>query len=341
LNLAPPGLAEQRDLASRPSMPVSLPELVSLPDRTDAYIQDRFPVRQHFIAALNLVRYQLGYSPLAEVVVGLDGWLFYNAGNFFHHMGARRLDPASLKAWAGRYTQQVEKMDARHASQFFLIAPEKPSIYPELLPPWLTVSDKNEIDDLLGAVPAAARERIVFPRAELLAEKQRQPVFGPYDTHWNGFGAYVAYKALMDRMYALRPEAGAPLPISAFEPSHLERSQLPHNLARMIGIGNSVDVDHPSFATEPQHDPARTRFLAKDKDWWDLQVIETDAPNDLTLLFIRDSFSIELLPFVKRHFKTIVLTHGRQGFKRDDLVERFHPDVVLTEAIETSARDAF
>src|SRR5690606_8338757 len=133
----------------------------------------------------------------------------------------------------------------------------------------------------------------------------------------------------------------APKPLSAFKFSELARDQVPHDLAKMLGIGRGIVPVHPTAVTYPMHDLARTRFLTEGTDWWHTQVIETDAHNELTLLLIRDSFTIEMLPFLKAHFKSIVLTHSQFGFVRPDLVDQFKPDVVVIEVIESRVVNAF
>ena len=52
----------------------------------------------------------------------------------------------------------------------------------------------------------------------------------------------------------------------------------------------------------------------------------------------RDSFSAALLPFLEGHFSRIVLAHNQDGFWRTDLIERFHPDVVVSEVVESGTR---
>jgi Ca2+-binding RTX toxin-like protein len=55
------------------------------------------------------------------------------------------------------------------------------------------------------------------------------------------------------------------------------------------------------------------------------------------LLLLRDSFSLAMLPFLEGHFSRIVIAHNEDGFWRPDLVERFRPDVVISEVIESGA----
>lgn len=337
-----PGLVENRTTTVWPGWPHTTHELAELPSRVDAYIQDHFPPRKHFIGWLNYLRYTLGYSGLTKVIVGHDGWLFFNQGHVFYHMGIARLTPDQLKTWAKRFQMRQTSAAAEGSSLFLLIAPEKPSVYPEKLPGWVQTTRNTEVLDMIKAVTPDLRERIIYPLNNVLQAKAEQPVYGPYDTHWNGFGGYAAYSALMQAIHNVEPTIEGPLPLSTFT-LNTERRQLdlPHDMVGMIGIANLVDIEHPTFSTVPQHDLNRTLFLTEDRDWWNSQVIETDSVNNRTLLLVRDSFSAELLPFLKPHFKTIVLAHGWDGYNREDLIKRFKPDVVVIETIETGARVVF
>jgi hypothetical protein len=66
-------------------------------------------------------------------------------------------------------------------------------------------------------------------------------------------------------------------------------------------------------------------------------VIETGLTGKPVLLLVRDSFSLALVPFLESHFSRIVLVHLQDGFWRPDMVERFHPDVVISEVVESGA----
>ncbi len=342
LRIPGPGLTENRVPKEWPAWPTTTEEAVSVPSRIDAYIQDHFPPRQHFIGWLNYLRYKMGYSGLQRVLVGKDGWLFFNQGHIFYHMGIARLTPDQRRKWAGDFKQRVDDAAAEGASLFLFLAPEKPSVYPEMLPSWVKATPKTEVLDMMASVAPDLQPRIVYPLREVLQEKERRPVFGPYDTHWNGYGAYAGYHALMTAIHKVNPDVEGPLPISAFALNTARtQNDLPHDLVGMIGIANFVNIVHPTYSTVPQHDLARTRFLTAAEDWWNAQIIETDSSKDRTLLLVRDSFSSELLPFLKPHFKTIILAHGWDGYTRNDLIRQYKPDIVVTETIETGARQVF
>lgn len=342
LRVPEPGLIENRVAREWPGWPANFEEAVSLPAHIDAYIQDHFPPRQHFIGWLNYLRYKMGYTGLPRVVVGKDGWLFMNQGHFFYHNGIARLSSDQLEQWVASFRKRVDDAHAHGASLFLFFPPEKPSLYPEMLPGWMRPTHKTELLDMIAAAGPELQKRVVYPLAELQTAKAERPIFGPYDTHWNGYGGYAGYHALMTAIRALHPEIEGPLPRDAFT-LNTQRSEreLPRDLAGMIGIGNLVQVEHPTYSSVPQHDLERTQFLTADRDWWNAQVIFTDSDTERTLLLVRDSFSVELLPFLKPHFRTIVLAHGWDGYTRNDLIERFRPDIVIMETIETGARQLF
>lgn len=58
------------------------------------------------------------------------------------------------------------------------------------------------------------------------------------------------------------------------------------------------------------------------------------------LVMTGNSFSNACLPLFERSFIRIVFSHHQNGFFRPDLIERFKPDAVLLEVIESGIRDA-
>lgn len=324
-------LDENRTLASMPALPTSLAALGEYPTKVEAALQDQFPLRGVLISRLNLLRYRLGYSVLPSVVVGRDGWLIYNGGNILsYHRGTRKAwDPAPLSTWLDTFEERVRSLKRRNAEFYLLAAPRKPTIYPERVPFPLPV--RNEMDVLLEAARARGIDRIIYPREELLRAKQEREIFGPLETHWNAFGVYAAYDALMRRLAQDNPDL-APLPREVFE---LEASPpRPGDLSLMLGLGGEVLQDFRLFLPPSSKSPSRITYLTKDRNWGALTKIETGAPSRKTLLLIRDSFSTALLPLLERHFATIVTVHYSKGFARQDLVDSFKPDIVIIEAIE-------
>jgi hypothetical protein len=53
-----------------------------------------------------------------------------------------------------------------------------------------------------------------------------------------------------------------------------------------------------------------------------------------------DSFSNELLPYLYPHFSRIIASHHEQGWFREDLTAKYHPDVVVLEVLAAGMRHA-
>jgi hypothetical protein len=64
-------------------------------------------------------------------------------------------------------------------------------------------------------------------------------------------------------------------------------------------------------------------------------VIDTGQTGKPVVLITRDSFSNALLPFLYSHFSRLILAHNQDGIWREDLIDRFKPDLVILEVVES------
>lgn len=334
-----PELSENRVLASAPLLPKSFSDWAVLPKKLDAFAIDQFPLRTHMITFLNYVRYTLGYSGSKKIIVGQNGWLFYDDGNHLVLMsGELILDKASINAWVSGFSQRVEYLNRKNVKFYFMVAPVKEDIYPEYRPRWMPEQRVNtEVDEIISASKSAGFDQIIDPREAIFQERHNQKLYDEYDTHWTGLGAYIAYTQLIGRMSKDFPGM-QPSPLAAFTPVTPPKGGVPRDLSLMLGIADFVPHDRISFAGMLPHPVEKTTFLSDNHSWVAPQVLHTDTKNGKTLILLRDSFSTELLPFLKDHFETIVMAHVQDGFFRADLIERFKPDAVAIVIIETGVR---
>jgi hypothetical protein len=83
----PPDIQENRVLATKPDWPSHLSDLDAFRKAVDAYVADHFPARPHLIGGLNRLRMMAGVSGSRRVIIGRDGWLFFDDDT---HLGAAR-----------------------------------------------------------------------------------------------------------------------------------------------------------------------------------------------------------------------------------------------------------
>ena len=342
LPLKPPALMENRVLASAPGIPDSRKAWAELPKRLDDFAIDRFPLRPFMIGGLNFLRYKLGYSGSDQVIVGRDGWLFFDDTSHLSRVaGVERLDAPRVRDWVQGLRQRVDYLGRRNTPFYILLGPAKEDMFPEFLPGWLP-SERipTEFDDLVTASHTNGLTQVVDPRAEILAAKPAR-IYDAFDTHWTALGAYIGYRALMSRIAQDDP-AMAPRPFEALGAKTVTGAKAKPDMALMIGIADFVKHEGRTTFRGPWeiHDPKRTTFLGPRTDINAPRVLHTDAASGKTALLLRDSFALEVLPLLKAHFSTLVVAHVEDGWFRPDLVERYKPDAVLLVIIENSARYA-
>jgi hypothetical protein len=340
--VAPPKVQENRVLAKAPSWPHRLQDVRRFRKDADAYVADNFPARRHLIGVLNRLRMLFGVSGSDRVIVGRDGWLFYDDDT---HLGSARNTPpmsgAEVRDWLMTMAGRTEAARAAGAHYLVVLPPLKETLYPQYAPAWFDgVSAARPGEQLPRLAKQAQAADVLYLRPPVAeATRMGERTFSRHDTHWTGYGAYAGYVSLMRHLQALGLAEG-PRPLSDFKKVTEPARQGPRDLALMLGVASFVDLDYQRFDDPPTETKLRRTFLGPRRDWTAPQVLDTGEVGKPVLLMTRDSFSNELLPFMLSHFSRIVLTHNGEGFWRPDLIDRFKPDIVILEVVESGVRVA-
>lgn len=329
--LPKPDLREGRKLAPPPQLAGDLAELRR---QTDAYVADHFPARRHLITTLNFIRLKLGVSGSDKVLIGREGWLYYNDGSLLGHArGVERQDEAHARRLLTSLQARVEFLDARDAAYLVVAPPVQEAIYPEFGPPWFRLDPTRNSRAVADLAQQALPGRLLHLEPALVAAKAAGvTTFSRHDTHWTGDGAYAGYVAIMQALRAQGLQQPT-RPLSDFTPNVTDPKR-PRDLARMIGVTSFVPIHYRAYA-DPASPRWKTTWLGDGRrDFTAPQVVDTGAAGKPVLLMQRDSFSNALLPFLTGHFSRVVLTHIDDGFWRPELVDRFKPDFVILEVQE-------
>lgn len=328
---AAPQLQENRYLAAAPSPLASVADLDRFRGETDAWVADRFPARTWLIAGINGLKLHLGASGSARVIVGRNQWLFYDDGS---HLGAARgttpLTVEAQRTWLSHLAGRAEAVP-----YLVVVPPTKEIIYPEFGPGWYSGPAPDRPSARLIALSGQiAPGRVLSLAPAVFAIKAKgYGAFSRHDTHWTGDGAYGGYVALMTRLQALGL-GDRPRPVTDFRVS---RSTFkPQDLALMLGVSSFVTIRYRDYVDPEARARLKVRYLTADRNWTGDQVVDTGEVGKPVLLLTRDSFSNALLPFLYSHFSRIILTHIDQGSWRGDLIEAYHPDIVVLEVQEAS-----
>lgn len=334
--IKPPDLKERRALATFPDWPKRPADLAAFRKGVDSYVADRFPARPYLIAGLNTLRAPFGVSGSERVIIGRDGWLFYDNDT---HLGAARNDPAlssadiraALTTLAGR-TEAAAQKGARY---LVVVPPQKETVYPQMGPLWYGGPDPARPAAMLPRFAEASQAGEVLYLHDALAQPTRWGLktFSRHDTHWTGLGAYEGYAALMRRLQALGLAEG-PRPLTDFR-EITAPARRPHDLAQMLGGVGFAKIDFPQFGDPAAELTMTTTYLTPNQTWTGPRVIDTGQTGKPVVLITLDSFSNALLPFLYSHFSRLILAHNQDGPWREDLIDRFKPDLVILEVVES------
>ena len=336
-----PDIQENRVLAARPVWPTRLLDIGAFRKATDAYVADHFPARPHLIGALNRLRMLVGVSGSKRVIVGRDGWLFFDDDT---HLGSARAEPAMVGPEIRQWLITLAGRDAfvrAHGARYLVVTPPaKEVIYPQHGPAWYSGPSPERPTLMLPKLAeASGAGDVLYLYPQLAAATNAgQKTFSRHDTHWTGYGAYAGYAGLTTRLHDMGLTAEGPKPLSAFRQTDFRPERGPRDLALMLGVSSFVHLDFPHIEDRTGGVAIATAYLSPKTDWTGPQVVETGQVGKPVLMMTRDSFSNELMPFLYPHFSRIILSHNQDGFWRPDLIERYKPDIVILEVIEAGLR---
>lgn len=325
-----PARRENRMPAPFPKLALSRHAVGLFPEKFRAYFEDRFGFRQTLIGWQARFKVNvLGVSSSRQVIVGKEGWLFQppHDSSLETYRGPRPLTPQQLAQWQHVLETRRAWLEARGIPYLFVIAPEKNSVYPEYMPDSMSARGPHEsrVDQLLAFMRERSDVKILDLRSALREAKGRARLYHRTDTHWNDYGAFVGYQAIIGELGKIDPRL-RPMEESDFEIYSEKTSGL--DLAAMMGVDDVTSEEYirmrsRKFSIESSGYTSNTlpRLISERK--------EQNLPR---VVMFRDSFSNYLIPFFNQHFSRAVYVWNN-GFD-PQLVETERPDFVVQEVVE-------
>ena len=120
-------LNEKRLLASMPSLGFSADALQAFPAQFERFFNDHFGLRATLVYGHNFIKvFGLGSSPVSDVAIGKQGWLFFGSEDELRHY--RRTDlPLSpnLQLWVFYFQQINSWLTSRDMKLLLLVSSEQ------------------------------------------------------------------------------------------------------------------------------------------------------------------------------------------------------------------------
>jgi tetratricopeptide (TPR) repeat protein len=259
-----------------------------------------------------------------EVVRGRAGRLFLGLQPPFDirvFLDTEAPGQTQILRWRRTFKRRAAALAARGIPYLFYIAPDAPSVYPEDLPAYLAPPRVTLGARLAEALRGIDNLHVLYPQADLLAAKGGLELYRKTDTHWSGYGAFVAYQALCKSLNGL-------IPFNPIQPRDIRFVWTPEigdlgSLLTPEETGGNVsmrltgpDVKRVSFAPGT-HQMNSQRFLC-------------DRAPPSRVLILRDSFMTEQAPLVARSFRVTEMV-GTTSRLFLDHIDSQEFDLVISE----------
>lgn len=140
-----------------------------------------------------------------DYIVGKDKHLFYCPENILsEYQGTDILTNETVSVWAESYYSLNEHLKENGIDLYFFPIPNKEAVYSEYMPSSIKrINTDSALYQIVNAVSENAGVNVIDTRSSLMNAKKENVLlyYKNYDpTHWNFYGAYIGYKALMDEI---------------------------------------------------------------------------------------------------------------------------------------------
>jgi hypothetical protein len=257
-------------------------DVFMIPYEVDRYFNDNYGFRTFLIKVANTLRYYMyRVSPDENVIIGKHNWLFYSSpfdGDIIGDYKKTNLDSAlKLKEIAGKLVSKRDMLRERGVEYILVLVPNKGSVYPEYLPDMFqNFKGESRYDRLTRYLIDHTDLNIVSFKKPLLEAKKELGtlLYEMNGSHWNTVGAFVGYRALVEKMQKLYPNI-IPKDWSDYE---IKQRNKTRGLETVLGVffykkplepvmvekSSKIKVDFPDFQNVfIIHDEDRPEYIPK------------------------------------------------------------------------------
>lgn len=319
---------QNRPLAERPE--ISLETIEEFPTAFENYFNDHLPYKNQLTKMINQLQYTIFQKSASDkVIIGKEGWLFYNTKSdgapMEQYLGRELLSEAELAAIAESLTLTEQYLAQKGIEFVVLILPNKERVYYDMLPDrYIEPAEICGITQVVEYLSENTNIRLVYPYEEMMQIREEFPDIPLYfhsDTHWNRAGAYVGTSKLLE-------ELG--IETTPFEKLTLEQNNYSNwDLAYLIQMQKKYNND-VNYGVYGYPNEGTRVYEIYDKDTKIISYNEYAKAGKLFM--IRDSFGQYMSEYLAAAFSETYTVH-REVFKQE-MIEEYQPDVVVIELVE-------
>lgn len=324
---------ENRNRAEMPELPVALSGLTEYLAGVDTFVADNIGLRDQLMAVKNRLNRLVNGKSNSRVIAGEDGWLFYNAAQVIERNTGINFQPERVENMLS-FAQEAQDLAKAQGARFIAMpVPNSHSVYRKHLPTWARpkadpfTEQRAIAEDLKAHGLLTTDPYLLFRDRDLEA----QPLYFRRDTHWNSYGAYIAFH---DAMVKFGLSDVFPTPEAILK--GYVQGEYYGVLDQFLGLDQAAeseslpDLDMTSFDSHPELSVEVTDDHVS-MDSYDVSYA-SEGPR---LLVIGDSFSYS---FFRKYwgagFSVVHWTHHDYGRYDRNVFKRFKPDYVIFEFVD-------
>lgn len=301
------------------------------------YYNDTFAGRKKIISKYVKLQKKLKIDA-GQYFYGQDGWVFYdsikanNGNTLVDYYAEVYFDDEELEKMAQGINMAYDFYAKRGIKYVIFVAPNKENIYSEFMPERMRrirKSDVSRMDKAVEYLKKHTKAEIVNAKPAMVKAKSMvaQNLYFKKDTHWNEVGAYVAFEKLSEtlsldgiRGIPRKPLRKEMIGLKGFYSSDLNR------------LGGDEDISYSVDFLSGKEGKAVVSLDNRFFEVWE----NPKAPVKKTVLMIRDSFGLALMPYLDKTFAKNVFAHNRYNKRHelDRLVDEYKPDIMIEEMVE-------
>lgn len=294
-----------------------------------------FWYRDSLIKGFTQAKLNLGDSVFSQGLVSKKGWLEYTGDqNLDDYQNARPISPEALQLLQARINKLYNVLNKRKITLMIVIPPNKASIYPDKLPDEIQkLNPKSNLDIFVDYMKKKGPPVLLDLRPALQNGQKKQAIYYNTDTHWNAYGAFIAYTEIMKTLSKIYPTL-APKTLKDFDIQNVEPHL--HDIPQLIGATNILEADVRFIPIQNN----RIKWATLNHDNIVPMQVSTVPNKSLPkLIMYMDSFGIGLKNFIAVHFQQATFIQnstkytGAISLKKIDEVK---PNIIIIEMVERS-----
>lgn len=328
---------EKRTLAQAPEFS-SIKEIGDYLTMLEGWFNDRLPYKNQLVAANAKFRTALGLDQTildflagGQVIRGKENWLFFNATDHEDSLGdflcTNLYTEEEMAEIAAGYQALHDRYQEEGIEFILFFAPNKEQVYPEFMPDTLVPKGPiSRTDQLTAYLREHTDVTALYAKAALIAEKENGfQVYYKYDTHWNELGGFVGEQLIKGAL------TGESKTLSEVTVEAVDEAPL-NDLAGVIGLGGTLKEAQDWIVADYEPDVTVTITSEGSDPAGEYISFSSDARDPRSVLVVKDSFSINMMPYFARDFAETMFIIDSARSK--EYVREQHPDVVVLEIAE-------